>query len=484
MYFNETRSAIVMLIALGLASSHAFAAEASGPTGETIILAAAEGSAAEGTTATPAQPEPATDTVPSLGEGIGGAGFFGGVSAGAVGGVSQQSATAGYELGGAGIASGRAPVGGIMTSGVKGRPIRFENGIFIYPAVTTGIGYNDNVRGTNTDKVHSSIFVLRPEVVAEMKNRGDRYTLSYNGNYGHYASSNPDDFRHHEFWAAGDNYFTTRARLGWGVGYIMRSDPRGATDRIASDRPDRWHAPVLRVQGIYGAPRAIGRIELEASMMQKRYDNNRVYTEMADVDLNTVSGRFYYRFMPKTSAVFELRNSWADYVSSVSTMDNTDTRVYAGLTWDLAAKVSGTVKMGRAFKKFDSPDRADGSMNSWEADLTWTPLTYSKFDLVASRAPQDSTGLGNYTINTSTSLTWTHKWASYMVSTANIAQVKSDYSGDSRRDKTNIYGFGFYTEMGNRYRVGINWSVTDRNSNQELYDFKRNVTMLTLEAVL
>lgn len=465
---KETRSAIAMLLLLGAVPFAVLANEAGG-------------SDVENTPTTPVGAETA-DTVPSLGSGIGGAQFS---NDGVFGGAGVRSATPSYELLGSGIASGRTPApGGIMTSGVKGRAIRFENGVFVYPSVGTAIGYNDNVNGVPSNETRSKVFVLRPEVVAEMKNRGDRYTVSYVGNYGHYMSSSNDDFLHHEFWAAGDNYFTTRARLGWGVGYIKRSDPRGATDRVASDKPDMWHAPVLRVLGIYGAPRAIGRIELEGTMMQKRYDNNRDYTAVSDVDLNTVSGRFFYRFMPKTSLVLEARNTWADYVSPLSTMDNTDTRLYAGLVWDLAAKVKGSLKLGRAYKKFDNAERRDGNIGSWEVDLSWTPLTYSKFDLEAKRGPQDSTGIGNYVVNTATTVTWTHKWASYFASRASIGQVKAEYTDDPRRDKTNLMSFGVFREMGARFRVGLDWSNTDRNSNNDTYDFKRNVTMATLEAVL
>lgn len=464
----ETRSAIALVLSLGLTAS----------------VVAQEATTTAQPSADTQQAESSATNWDAGNSSFGNGGVFGAASTDNAG-ISQRSAAAAYQLGGAGVASsGRSVEGNILTSPTRGRPIRFDNGIFVYPSASIGYGRNDNVLGTQTNKVSSSFFVVRPELVGEIKTHGDRYTLSYQGNYGRYQSSSADNFNHHELWLGGDNYFTTRARLGWGVGYLEKSDPRGSTDRASSAEPDRWHAPIARVLGIYGAPGSIGRLELEGSMMQKRYDNNRATTIASDVDLNTVAGRFYYRFMPKTSVLFEVRNTWADYVWANSTQDNTDTRYYAGFVWDATAKTTGTLKLGRAYKRFDDASRQDASVASWEASVRWAPLTYSTVDLVASRAPLDSTGTGNYVLNNATTLTWNHKWASYVSSRVNYGVIKSDYKGSTREDDTKNYGVGFFHELGYRMRAGIDWTRTDRTSNDQLYNFKRDVTMVTLEAVL
>lgn len=460
------RSAVVLLLALG-AIAQSVVAEESAP--------AAPAAAAN----TPTAPEA---SVPSLSvPGMSNSLFGGDASTGA----AQRSASAGYELSGSGIGSAATPEQATMlTSATKGRPVRFSNGIFVYPAVTAGVGYNDNVIGTETDKKGSTLFLLRPEVVAEIKRQGDRYTASYAGNYGKFASMSSDDFDHHDFWVAGDNYLTTRARMAWGVGYQMRTDARGSTTRVASNEPDRWQAPVARLVGIYGAPQAMGRVELEGSMMQKRYQNNRAYTEASDVDLSTVIGRFFYRFMPKTSVLVEARNTWADYKLSTSTQDNTDRRLYTGFVWDATAKTMGTLRFGRAYKNFDSSTRDDGSSTSWEAEVAWSPLTYSTVQLSASRAPSDSTGVGNYIINNGTNVGWSHKWASYFTSNVFAGYVKSDFLGVDRSDKTKNVGLGVYRELSYNFRLGVNWTRTNRDSTDPLADFTRNVTMLTLDGIL
>lgn len=462
MHTMETRSAIGLVLMLGILGS------------------------AAATETAPAAAAPASEAaVPSLNLPVTRAPVIGGdVSTSA----SQRSASAGYELSGAGIGSASTPEqGAILTNAGRGRPIRFQNGIFVYPAASLAVGHNDNVGGTDTNETSSKVVILRPEVVAEMKRSGDRYTLSYAGNFGRYTSSTNDNFRHHDIWLAGDNYFTTRARLGWGVGYQWRSDARGSTDRVnTSDSPDEWRAPVARLVAIYGAPGARGRLELESSWMQKRYTNNRINTRTSDVDMKMVSGRFFFRVMPKTSILFEARNTWSDYISQVSTSDNSYRKLLVGATWDMTAKTTGVIKLGRAYKDFDAKNRRDPSGGTWEAGISWAPLTYSVVNLQTAQDIADSSsGANNYYIdNRSYTLSWDHKWASYVTSNVNAGVVRSEYNGIIRDDTTKNYGVGFYRELGYNFRAGVNWNRTKRDSNVNGLDFKRDVFMLTLEAVL
>ena len=280
--------------------------------------------------------------------------------------------TPSYELGGIGQAG---PLGqaGITTAPVYGLPLRMDNGVFIYPNVYVGAGNNSNVLTTRDNAISSSVITLQPYVVGEVKNHGDRYTLAYRGNFTRYDNSSADNFNHHDIQLAGDNYLSTRSSLGWGAGYIERTDPRGSTDRAISAEPDKWHAPMARALYGYGTPGAQGRFEVEGSYQQKRYDNNRSYTTDSDANLGTVAGRFFYRIMPRTSAVMEVRQSNADYISDTSTNDNTDRRYLVGLTWDATAKTTGTVKVGQLQKNFSNSARVGGTNGIWEGAVRWAP---------------------------------------------------------------------------------------------------------------
>ena len=395
---------------------------------------------------------------------------------------ATPSAPGAYDL--AGIGRRDSAQETILTEPVSGVPIRFENGVFVFPTALVGVGYNDNVIGSSTGAIGSTIFSLQPRVVAELKNRGDRYTLAYTGNFTRFAGSSADNFNNHELIAAGDNYFSARSRLGWSAGYLASTDPRGTTDRTLSAEPDRWNAPVLQGIYAYGAKGAQGRIEVDAGLQSKRYQNNRAFTVGSDVDINSVAGRFFYRVMPRTSMVFEARRIDSNYKLASSTNDNIDGRYLVGVTWEAAAKTSGSFKIGHQNKNFASTSRADASGSTWEGSVKWAPLTYSVVELTTGRTAADSTGVGEYVMNTGTSLSWSHRWASYLSTRATLATVRSDFAGTARADSTRNIGLGVFYQFGRNMRAGLELANSRRNSNQDVFDFKRNTTFVSLEGTL
>jgi hypothetical protein len=119
-----------------------------------------------------------------------------------------------------------------------------------------GFGYNDNVRNAPSNTLGSYFMTLSPQLVAELKHKGDRYTAVAAVNRTTFSNSSPDNTTTSEFELAGDNYYTVRARSGWAVGVVNGTDDRNTTNRPASAEPDRWHSVNLDGRFIYGAPRS------------------------------------------------------------------------------------------------------------------------------------------------------------------------------------------------------------------------------------
>lgn len=397
----------------------------------------------------------------------------------------QAAASPGYELKGIATGSKRGTDQVILSMPApdRGAPIKFENGIFVYPQVFLGVGQNDNVIGTQTDKISSSIVNLQPGVVAELKNNGDRYSASYTGNYGAYGSSSDDDFAHHELQVAGDNYFTSRARMGWLLGYQQETDARGSTDRAISTEPDKWHAPMLRGRFIYGGESAIGRVEVDVQHMQKRYDNNRGFTASSELDMTELAGRFYYRVAPRTLVLAEIRNNDIEYVSNTPA-NSVEQRYYLGATWEATASTTGIFKLGQLRKDFDADSRQDFTGFSWEGTIRWQPTKFSVVDIETSKSTADPTGVGNFTVHSGLDAVWQHKWTSYVTSKVILGSLKSDYDGADRVDTTRNYGLGVTYDVLRWLSIGADWAYTDRRSNNDTFEFKRNVAMFTAEATL
>jgi hypothetical protein len=399
--------------------------------------------------------------------------------------ASQVSGT-GYEIKGTSISGATAKQEQPMLTAPTGdaAPYKTESGVYLYPTVFVGMGYNDNLQSAATNKISSSMVNVAPQLIAEMKHKGDRYTALVSANSVNYASSTPDNSTNSEFKLAGDNYFTSRARGAWSLGQVRSSDPRGSNNRPISPEPDRWTSNNVEGRFIYGAPEAQGRFEMDVGNTNKTYDNNRAFTSVADVAVGSYATRLLYRLGTRSLALGEFRNAKANYGSSLSTESNTEKRYYVGLTWDATAATTGIFKLGRMTKDFDAAGRSGYEGGSWEGTLRWTPLTYSAVDLLTSRATADSTGFGNYSLITTNNVSWNHKWTGSLSTRAALGVVKTDFGGTTRSDSASNYSLTMDYSVLRWLKVGVDWAGTDNTSNVPTAEFKRNVTMFTLNASL
>lgn len=398
--------------------------------------------------------------------------------------ASQVGATV-YELSGTTISGTQGANPTILTAPVgNAAPYKTESGIYLYPTAFVGMGYNDNLQTRSTNQVGSSVVNVAPQLIAELKHQGDRYTALATVNHLNYASSSADNITKSEFKIAGDNYFTARARAAWALGQVHGADTRGSSERPISSEPDRWTSNNFDGRFIYGAPEAQGRIELDVGNQNKTYDNNRINTAIADLSIGSYAARMYYRLGSRSLVLGEYRNAKANYTSALATESNVDRRYYVGLTWEATAATTGIFKFGRMTKDFDLVGHPGYEGDSWEASVRWMPLTYSAIDFSTSRTTADATGFGAYSVNTGGNVIWNHQWSRSLTSRAALGVLKSDFGATTRSDSATTYALTMDYAVLRWLKVGFDWAGTDTTSNFPLAAFKRNVTMFTLNASL
>mgnify|MGYP000860967700 FL=1 len=398
---------------------------------------------------------------------------------------AQPASGPAYQLSGTSI-SGSNGSSDIMLTAPTGdaAPYKTESGIYLYPTVFVGMGYNDNLQSSATNQIQSNLITVAPKLIAELKRKGDRYTALASVNNTNYTNSSPDNATNSEFKVAGDNYFTSRARAAWSLGQVRSTDPRGSNNRPISSEPDRWTSNNAQGLIVYGAPEAQGRIEVDLGSQNKTYDNNRVNTAINDVSTNSFGSRLFYRIGTRSLVLGEYRNAKADYGSALSKEDNTDQRYYVGLTWDATAATTGIVKLGKMTKDFDAAGRDGFDGESWEATIRWSPLTYSVVDFQTNRSIADAAGFGNHQLTTGTNVTWNHRWNQTLSTRAGVGLLKTDFGGTSRTDNATNFGLAVDYSLLRWLKIGIDWSLTDNSSSVPTSAFKRNITMMTLNASL
>jgi len=401
-------------------------------------------------------------------------------------GSTQETEKANYELSGTNISGSSKAMAPILTAPAgAGLPMKYQNGLYIYPTLSATYGYNDNLMSDSTNSLRSNFVSFSPQVVGEFVSKGNRYTALASMNSRRYSESSPDNTDESQLIFAGDHYINARARGGWALGVVSGTDSRGSNNRPITAEAARWHSNNIDGRFIYGAPEAPGRVEFDIGDKDKVYDNERATTAAGDLNTASYAGRVFYRVGTKTLALAEFRNSKMDYSSALAAgQSSTERRYYLGLTWEATAATTGIVKLGQLTKDFDVAGRQSFSGSSWDATVQWTPLTYSTVDFSASRSTSEATGFGDYNLVTSTNLTWTHKWNQRLGSTVNLGVMNTEFGGTSRTDSALNYGFGANYELFRWLKIGVDFAATDNSSNSAGKDYKRNTTMLKLDATL
>ena len=108
------------------------------------------------------------------------------------------------------------------------------------------------------------------------------------------------------------------------------------------------------------------------------------------------------------------------------------------------------------------------------------------------RRTGESTGLGNFTVNQTHQILWTHAWTSQVSSNLigsysndkfNVAPV-AGVGGADREDTTKSLGLRLNYSMRRWLKIGGDYLYSTRDSNDNNFDYKRNQLMFFISATL
>jgi hypothetical protein len=369
------------------------------------------------------------------------------------------------------------------TAGPGGFPV---GPLTVYPGVDLTEGYDDNLFLRPSNQKSSNFTLLNPYVRAEAKSGPNKYDAEFRIFDARYHSSPADSYTDYLLGAGGDWVFSGRAGLNVRASYRQGHDPRGSTDRAVSATPDVYDNSSIQGQFRYGASGARGRIEIDAGADRVHFTNNRTYTEAADHDTGRIGGTFYWRVAPRTELLAQASYAAINYSLATSTQDSTENRYLVGAKWEATAATTGYAKFGYQTKKFDASGHENFSGSSWDVGVRWSPLTYSVFDFVSSKQTAESTGVGDSILGKNYGVTWSHAWSSRLRTQA-LATFRNDKfigAGVTRADDTTSFGAKVTYDFRRWLRLGAEFTHTERDSNDNNLDYKRNQLLFTLGATL
>jgi polysaccharide biosynthesis protein VpsM len=357
-----------------------------------------------------------------------------------------------------------------------------DSPLYLTPYFGLAAGHDDNVLLTHTNQRSSTLYIASPGFRIDARSPGLVYQGSYQAQIGRYVDSKDDDYVDHATHNQLDLAFGRRSFLRLGYDFIRSHDARGSTDRAISTSPDKYQLISPSATYAFGAPGAQGRVELYLTDGYKTYENNRLTTRLSDRDTRDVGSAFYWRVMPKTYLVLDVRGTDVHYRAHDSNLSSEERRYLVGVTWDATAATSGTFKAGRLKKEFDDPSIPSFSGTSWEGTITWAPRSYSTFDFYTARTTNEATGLGNFILSDIYGVSWNHAWNSVVSTGLNVRRQRDEYQGFNRTDDLTVLGL----KAGYRFRrwltLGAEYVYTRRDSNQNIFEYDKNLYLLTATA--
>lgn len=378
-------------------------------------------------------------------------------------------------------------------AGIPWGPVR------VYPAVDLTFKSNDNIYSQPAIRPRNSsnITVLAPKVKFEAKTGAHVFDATYKVEHGRYSYSSVDNYTDHTLGATATWSFTARSGLRLSAEYLKAHEDRGSVPGTGAGHsaPDEFHQTSFNALAGYGAEGAKGRVEVEAGLINKRYDNfqNDAFgnpdNTKRDRDDAKLGATFYWLIMPKTQLLFQAAQTRYDYKPSSfpgwTTLDSTDRKYMFGVTWEAAAKTTGIFKVGTVKKDFSDSSLQDFSKSGWEGQVKWSPLTYSNFDFFTGKLPSEST-IGTASVDTRYGANWNHAWSSRLSSDVSYSTTKAEYQGvtPTQTDKTNMLGLKLNYQWMRTVKVGAAYDRTDKTSNNPTSEYKRNIYSIFLNAAI
>lgn len=355
----------------------------------------------------------------------------------------------------------------------------------VYPEIELAVKRDTNI-DMQPDALRRSdtIAYVRPAIRFEARSGVQNYDLGYRGEFAHYNSVTDYDYDDHEVYAAGDWYMGLRHNLKLTGRYLDKVDPPGSQQLPLTPTPNHYRQPIFGGLYAYGAQDAAGRVELQAGSYTKTYDNNRrdalnqPLTETLDHSRTELAATLLVRVQPKTYATLTARQYVYDYTETFNARDSKENYLLAGLRWDVSAVTSGRIGFGYQTKKFDATSGGAGAIEykggAWEGGLNWRPLFYSTFDLATQKRTEEATGAGDFVVNQTTQLAWTHVWGTRITTIVTAAYSTDKYSGISREDKIWLGGARLLYSVQRWLKLGADYAGSMRESNDDNFDYRRN----------
>ena len=363
------------------------------------------------------------------------------------------------------------------------------------PMASVGIGYDDNVyregTGSLADK-GSTVYKLDASAAFKAQQGLNTFEATLAAKNTSFSSESDANFTDYGLTGKIHQDINSRNRLDvdfdFGRYHDAGSTINGTVDKGAPE--------YTRTQGglIYGfgGMDAMFRMDLFGDYNKQKYQETNGRAEGNNRKNTQYGATAYYRFMPKTDALVEIKNRDLDYTAADQA--GYDVISYlVGLNWEATGKTSGYAKIGRRERDSKAANVDNDSSTGWEVGVSYMPVDYSVFQFSTSKDygfdsedPSNTNPL--FTDGYTYSMNWMHQWTAKISTDANYTFTKEDVvngAGVTQKDRTvNRFGVSADWNVMRNTTISVSYDYTDRDESNKVANggadsYKRGAYMLT-----
>ena len=369
---------------------------------------------------------------------------------------------------------------------------------FIFPSLTNGLTYDDNVFATENDEESDFLYTLSPNVA--VKSDWNRHALaaSAGADLGFYFSETDENFKDARAALDGRLDIKTSTKIYGHLAASRDHEARSDPNDVGGSEPTIFRQYTVRLEGIH----RFNRVSLVAgnTFRYVDYDDTPrggglpdIENDQRDRAVIRPAVQVGYDFHPGYQAFLRAEGKFLRYSSPTSPagieQDSDGFDIVAGANIDLTGLIFGDFFAGYRQRHFDDSrfDTVRGPVVG--SKLTWIPTGLTTVTLnitnqiIESRRTTDLANSSSYT-STAISGRVDHELLRNLILSGGAAFGLDDFEGISREDK-NVAAFAGANYLWNRYlSLGANYRFRYRNSNAAGDDFTRNLFMVTLKGQL
>ena len=356
--------------------------------------------------------------------------------------------------------------------------------------------YDDNVFATSSNEVDDWYFVVSPGLMFKLPQRDNLFELEYRADIFRYVDTGDgNDTEDHSLRAAADINFP--GGLSIKVDDLARKahEPRGDQNLAVTSTAEvnEYYSNMVNAEVSYALS---DRFKVAAAYENYFINYKLASNEFRDRTDNGASASVYYRFLPKTSVL--VQGIFKDVYHNnddpaAPTLNSDEYWALAGLTWEVTAKSTGTIKGGYEWKLFDFPGRKDFRSPVFQVilDHRFTPKTAIKLTGLRQAYETDDPSVNYYTtIRGTAEATYRplrkielRPYGSYA---HNKYSDETTVAGQTARRTDDVWSAGLDAtyDMNKWLSFTLGYRHTDRSSNLDFYDYTDNLVLIRFKAVI